>query len=64
MSGVNEWIKLGKTEIRRSYLANCTQEEAVKFLSAKGIHSDRVINAWKQVNNFKSPNRKKKAKKA
>ena len=63
MSGVDQWIILGKTQIRKSYLVNCTQEEAVKFLSGNGVHSDRVINAWKQANNFKSPNRKKKAKK-
>tara|TARA_R110000803_G_scaffold199395_2_gene263433 strand:- start:490 stop:681 length:192 start_codon:yes stop_codon:yes gene_type:complete len=63
MDNNNEWIILGKTQIRKSFLVNCTQEEAVEALSANGAHSDRVINAWKQANNFKSPNRKKKGKK-
>jgi hypothetical protein len=63
MDNNNEWITLGKTQIRKSFLVSCTQEEAVKAFSANGVHSDRVINAWKQANNFKSPNRKKKGKK-
>ena len=58
-----KWIRLGNVDFPVHYLITVSEEEAVDLLSSKHIHSDRVRNAWKQANNFKSPNRKKKGKK-
>lgn len=58
-----KWIRLGNVDFPVHYLVTVSEEEAVELLSSKHIHSDRVRNAWKQANNFKSPNRKKKGKK-
>lgn len=58
MSNQNEWITLGNSTIRVSFLQSVTEDEALEHFKTKAIHDDRVRNAWKQANNFKSPNRK------
>jgi len=59
MVGKGEWITLGKSQIRVSYLMSVTEEEAVNLLTSKVVHADKVRNAWKQANKYKSPNLKK-----
>ena len=63
MDSSNEWIKIGNTSFRVAYLQSVTEEIAVTLLTTDHVHADRVRNAWKQANNFKSPNRKRTAKK-
>lgn len=63
MSESNEWITLGKTQFSVSYLVSVSEDEAIKLLSKDNVHGDRVRNAWKQANKFKSPNRKNNGKK-
>lgn len=55
-----EWIVLGKSQIRVSFLTSVTEKEAIEHFKGSNIHPDRVRNAWKQANKYKSPNRKKK----
>lgn len=55
-----KWIVLGKTQLSVDYLKSVSEEEALAHYEGKAIHADRVRNAWKQANNFKDSNSKKK----
>lgn len=49
----SEWIKLGTTSIRASWLKSVKEKEALEFFADKAIHPDRVRNAWKRANGKK-----------